>query len=125
MIASTAPYRRVVPSSRPRSVWITGVNGWYSANQRSQVGIVSVGTNPLPSNGNSITNIGVLLALSTLLETSPSATINQVTAKVKTTRTPIVAGHSAGFAVGRNPINSAIAVITSRSSRVWTMLPIT
>ena len=32
-----------VPSSSPRPVSIMGVNGWYSANQRSQVGIDRTG----------------------------------------------------------------------------------
>ena len=38
-----------VPVSSPRTVWVTGVNGWYSANWRSPSGIVLVGTNPLLS----------------------------------------------------------------------------
>ena len=37
--------RSAVPSSRPRSVSMIGVNGWFSANQRSRPGIDSVGTN--------------------------------------------------------------------------------
>jgi hypothetical protein len=61
-----------VPSSRPRTVSIIGVNGWWAANQPRTPVIESVGTNPLPRNGSSIRGIGRLLALSTLLETIPS-----------------------------------------------------
>src|SRR5262249_49191407 len=56
-----------VPVSSPRSVSLTGVNGWYSANQRTPVGSEEVGTNPLPRNGRRMRNIGELLAVSTLL----------------------------------------------------------
>jgi len=45
------------PTSRPRTAWMTGVNGWYSANHRSPTGIVLVGTKPLPRNGKSIIEI--------------------------------------------------------------------
>lgn len=38
------------PVSRCRTVSVTGVKGWYSANWRSPFGIESVGTNPLPRN---------------------------------------------------------------------------
>ena len=63
-----------------------GVNGWYSANQRSPAGIESVGTNPLPRNGSRISGIGRLLAVSTLLLTRPSATDSQTSANVTTSR---------------------------------------
>jgi len=46
--------------SRPRTVWVTGVKGWYSANWRSPGGMVSVGTNPLLSKGSRVRNRGVL-----------------------------------------------------------------
>jgi hypothetical protein len=69
-----------VPISSPRSVTMTGVKGWYSANQRSKVGIESVGTNPLPKNGRSTKGTGRLLAVSTLSVDMPSATVSQVRA---------------------------------------------
>lgn len=34
------------PSSNPRSAWMIGVIGWYSANSLIAVGIFSVGANP-------------------------------------------------------------------------------
>ena len=71
-----------------------GVNGWYSANQRSPAGMESVGTNPLPRNGSRISGMGRLLAVSTLLLTRPSATDSQMSAKVTITRTPTAASHS-------------------------------
>jgi hypothetical protein len=37
--------------SSTRTVSITGVNGWCSANSRSPAGIDPVGTKPLPMNG--------------------------------------------------------------------------
>src|SRR5690242_19711665 len=54
------------PVSNPRRVSLIGVNGWYSANQRTAVGSESVGTKPLLRNGSSSRNIGELLAVSTL-----------------------------------------------------------
>src|SRR6266542_4094702 len=72
--ARTALLPMAVPSSRPRSVSMTGVNGWYSANQRRAVGIESAGTNPLPRNGRSSKGMGRLLAASTVLLTRPQAT---------------------------------------------------
>jgi hypothetical protein len=54
-----------------------GVNGWYSANQRSPVGIESVGTKPLPRKGRNTRGWGRLLAASTVLATRPNATQSQ------------------------------------------------
>ena len=70
-----------VPSSSPRSVSMIGVNGWYSANQRSPAGIESVGTNPLPRNGRSTSGIGRLLAASTVLAARPKRDRQPVSAK--------------------------------------------
>jgi hypothetical protein len=66
-MAMTALLPIAVPSSSPRTVSMTGVNGWYSANQRSHVGIESVGTKPLPRNGRNTSGWGRLLAASTVL----------------------------------------------------------
>src|ERR1700709_2252415 len=79
--ARTALLPIAVPRSRPRTVSMVGVKGWYSANQRIAVGIVSVGTKPLPRNGSRNSGIGRLLAVSTLLLTRPRATENQMIAK--------------------------------------------
>src|SRR6476646_5062445 len=52
----------LVPVSSPRSVSFTGVNGWYSANQRIPAGSELTGTNPLPRNGRRMRNIRQQLA---------------------------------------------------------------
>jgi hypothetical protein len=54
----------------------------------------SVGTNPLPRKGSRTSGMGRLLAVSTLLLTWPSATDNQMSAKVTTTRKPAAASHA-------------------------------
>src|ERR1700721_2539766 len=92
-----------VPVRSPRTVSVKGVNGWYSANWRSPVGIVTVGTKPLPRNGNSVKNMGVLLAVSTLFAARPSAVASQINAKVNNASMPKVASQANGLAVGRKP----------------------
>src|SRR5512132_4309687 len=117
--AMTALLPIAVPTSSPRTGVMTGVNGWYSANQRSPTGIDSVGTKPLPRNGRNTRGVGRLLAASTVLVTKPNATHSQVTARVIIARTATVASHSTGLALGRNPISSATPVTTTRVSIVW------
>ncbi|SDZ24908.1 hypothetical protein SAMN05660209_05170 [Geodermatophilus africanus] len=73
---------------------ISGVNGWYSANQRSAVGIESVGTNPLPRNGSRTNGMPTLLAGSTDLLARPNATDSQMKANVIITRKAIRASQS-------------------------------
>src|SRR6516225_7733313 len=68
------------PVSRPRTVWVTGVKGSYSANWRSPAGMVAVATNALDRNGSRVRNMGVLLAVSTLLAAKPSAADSQMRA---------------------------------------------
>src|SRR6516164_9487997 len=109
-IASTPLFPIGVPNSSPRRVSMTGVNGWYSANARSPGGIDSVGTKPLLRNGSRVRNIGVLLALSTLLAARPSATVSQVRANVIMAITPAAASQASGPVLGRNPTASATAV---------------
>ena len=70
-VAMTALVPMGVPIRRPRMVSMSGVNGWYSANQRSPVGSESGGTNPLPRKGRKTSGVGRLLAASTVLLTSP------------------------------------------------------
>src|SRR5262252_6213579 len=114
-----------VPKNSPRSVSVMGVNGWYSANARRPGGIESVGTKALDRNGSSIRNMGVLLALSTVLAARPSATVSQVSAKVNAASRPMMASQATGPAVGRNPISSATPMVTTRPNAVLTMLPST
>jgi hypothetical protein len=104
---------------------MNGVNGWYSANQLTPAGIDSVGTNPLPRNGRRTRNIGVLLAVSTLLAASPSATDSQVIAKVIIARSPMAASHSSGPAVGRKPTSRATPRMVAILMNVWIPLPMT
>jgi hypothetical protein len=52
-----------VPVSRPRTVSLIGVKGWYWANQRSPSAMESVGTKGLDKKGNSCRIIGVLLVV--------------------------------------------------------------
>lgn len=84
-----------------------------------------VGTNPLPRKGRSIKNVGVLLAVSTLLATRPRATVSQARATVIMARTPAAANQSSIPAVGRKPTATATTRTTATASRLWIMLPST
>ena len=122
-IATTALLPIGVPISSPRRVSMMGVKGWYSANQRSAAGIVSVGTNPLLRNGRMSNGMGMLLAVSTLFARRPRATHSHVIAKVTIARNPATAIHSRSPAVGRNPMATATPMTTTRLSAVWIMAP--
>src|SRR5262252_7186838 len=89
------------PVSRPRTVWVTGVKGSYSANWRSPAGMLAVGTNPLDRNGSRVRNMGVLLAVSTLLAARPSAADSQISANANSASTPAAASHSTALAWDR------------------------
>ena len=80
--------------SNPRTVSTTGEKGSYWENCRSPSGMVAVRTNPLPRKGSRIRNMGVLLAVSTLLAARPRATASQISANANRTSTPIVASHA-------------------------------
>src|SRR5215468_7272965 len=123
--ASSALSPTDVPSSRPRTVLITGVNGWYSANQRSQPGSESFGTKPLARNGSSVNISGVLLAVSTDFAFNPSATASHVSATVVNNNSPVRASHSTGPADGRNPTRNATPSTTANPIAVWISVPIT
>ena len=62
------------------------VTGWFSANQRTGPGIVSVGTNAELVNGKKISGYENALAPSTVLAESPAMTASHVSARVKSTR---------------------------------------
>src|SRR3984893_11357866 len=111
------------PVSRPRTVLITGVNGWYSANQRTAVGIECVETKALPRNGRTISGGGALLAASTVLAARPSATDSQVSANVNKTRRAAAASQFAALVVARKPVSSAIAVTATMASTFWITAP--
>src|SRR5215469_3437225 len=84
------------PVSRPRTVWVTGVKGSYSANCRSPTGMLAVGTNPLDRNGSKVRNIGVLLAVSTLFAARPSAADSQMRPNANSEGLQHAADHMAG-----------------------------
>lgn len=57
---TSRPLLPMEPPKRSRlSISMKGVNGWYSANQRTPTGIGSVGTNPLPKKGSKAAGLGV------------------------------------------------------------------
>src|SRR5258706_1503790 len=96
-----------VPSSSPRSVLMTGVKGWYSANQRTPPDIESGRTNALLMNDRSWKMRERLLAPAGVLPTRPNATDIHVSAKVNSAMMPSAASQATGFAVGRKPMSSA------------------
>src|SRR5664279_4773878 len=127
-LQATAPMAWVpieVSVSSPRTVWVTGVKGWYSANWRSPAGRVAMGTNPLLRKGSRVRNMGVLLAVSTLLAARPRAADSQMSANANSTRIPMAASHSKGSAVGRNPMARATPITSARTATVCSRLPIT
>src|SRR5450631_2155377 len=122
-MAMTALLPIGAPISRPRSVSMIDVKGWYWANQRTPVGIVARGTNALLRNGRRNKGITTLLAASAVLVTRPRATANQVSARVSRARTAIAAIHLRGAVVGRKPSNRLTPMTRLTLSIVWIMLP--
>ena len=66
-------------------------------------GRVEIRTKPPDRNGSSVRNIGVLLAVSTLLAARPRAVDSQISAKANSISTPAAASQASGPAAGRNP----------------------
>ena len=99
--ATTALVPIGVPVSRPRRVSVAGVNGWYSANWR-EPGRHRRGEHEAAAEERaaSVRNIGVLLAVSTLLAARPSAVASQISANANSVRRPIEASQSSAPAVG-------------------------
>src|SRR5688572_29105458 len=81
-----------------------GVTGWFSANQATGAGIVSVGTNAELMNGRKMSGYENALAPSTVLADSPATTASQVSARVNSTRMPATASQSHRSALVRKPI---------------------
>src|SRR6516164_10919051 len=111
------------PASRPRTVSITGVNGWYSANQRIAAGIEDVSTKPLPRNARMISGVGALLADSTVLAARSRATDSQVRAKANRIRMAAAASQPVTLVVVRKPVSTATAVTAAMASTVWITAP--
>jgi hypothetical protein len=102
-----------------------GVNGWYSANQRSPGAIDWGGTKALPRNGRKISGMGLLLAPSGFLAASPSATDTQVRAKATAVTRTTAASHPAPLAAGRKPSSTARPVTRAAAATVRMVLPST
>jgi hypothetical protein len=102
-----------------------GVNGWYSANHRSPAGSESVGTNPLPKKGSSVSGMGRLLAPSTVFVTRPIATASHTRANATAARNPAAASHSTAVASGRKPTSTATPRTTASWKRFCSTLPST
>src|SRR5450759_1308068 len=73
--------------------------------------MVSVGTNPLLRKGSRVRNIGVLLAVSTLLAARPSAADSQISATANNKSTPAVASALAWLATAGVLLLFAVALI--------------
>lgn len=87
------------------------VTGWFSANTRIAVGIVSVGTNAELMNGKKMRGYANALAPSIVFALRPGITASQVSANIKSRRIPITASHSKILALERKPIMRAIRII--------------
>src|SRR5207237_5686130 len=106
--ARTALFPIGVPSSSPRSVSMTGVKGWYSANQRTPADIESGRTKALLVNGRISWKMRErLLAPAGVLPIRPKTTATQVSAKVKSATRPSAASQARGLVVGRKPASRA------------------
>src|SRR6266705_2485354 len=100
-MARTALLPIGVPSNSPRSVSMTGVKGWYSANQRTPTGIESGLTNALLVNGSRSWKMRErLLAPAGVLPTRPNTTPIHVSAKVNNATTPSALIQATGPVVG-------------------------
>ena len=84
-----------------------------------------MGAKPLPRNGSSVSGIGRLLAVSTLLATRASATDSQVIASEASRSIPTAPSHWTASAEGRNPTANATAVTMARPITVCSMAPST
>jgi len=67
------------------------------------VGRVASTTKPLPRRGRRVRNIGVFMAVSTLLAARPSALASQMSASENSTSRPSAPSHSSGLASERKP----------------------
>lgn len=83
------------------------VTGWFSANTRTTVGIVSVGTNAELMKGRKISGYENALAPSIVFAFRPGMTASHVSAKVNRNSMPATPSHSMIPALDRNPIRRA------------------
>src|SRR6476620_8369685 len=95
------------PVDRSRSVSTIAVTGWFSANTRTGVGMVVVGTNAELMNGRKINGYAKAEAPSLVFALRPGMTASQVSARVNRARMPTTASQAARPALDRNPISSA------------------
>src|SRR5580700_5543958 len=92
-----------VAVKRPRSVLMMGVNGWFSANQRTPAGIEAVGTKALLMKGRNCGISDRLFAPAGVLAVRPKPIASQVRASVNPVKSPAAASHSSGLALERKP----------------------
>src|SRR5690606_339248 len=116
------------PASSARTVSMTGVTGWCSANPRRQVGTVSTGTNALDTYGRNITPNVNPLAASGDRTSTPTRAASQVNQPTNRRITPTAATHSSAAASGRKPMRidtpNTIAVETRFFTRLATTCPV-
>lgn len=101
---------------------MTTVKGWCSANCLSPSGIVAAGTKAVLRKGNSVRNIGVLLAVSTLLAARPSATASQIGACANNMSRPSAAAQPSTPADGLQPSATATPITMTRLTATWIRL---
>src|SRR6478736_2653120 len=94
-------------ANRSRIVLTIGVTGWFSANQATGAGIVSVGTNAELMNGRKMSGYENALAPSTVLADRPAITAIQVRDSVNRIRMPNTASHPRTLVPVRKPRISA------------------
>ena len=118
--------RSACRASSPRTVSMIGVNGWYSANQRSAVGMRVGRDETAAQEGQEHEGHGqVARRLDAVGRPCPSATESQMSANEAIASTPNTASHSSGPAVGRNPSSTATPRTSAMPSIVWIRLPTT
>src|SRR5690606_14342851 len=93
------------------------VTGWFSANQRTGPGIVSVGTNAELTNGRKMSGYENALAPSTEFAERPAITATQVRASVNSSRMPVTASQPTTSAPVRKPMSTATATTSTSDTR--------
>lgn len=105
---------------RARMVFTIEVTGWFSANTRTILGMVSVGTNAELINGKNISGYEKADAPSTDFAVNPGMTASHVSASVNNPIIPATASHSRILALVRKPIKSATNITTTTVSALET-----
>lgn len=110
-----------VPSyKRARIEFTIEVTGWFSANARTILGMVSVGTKAELINGRKISGYEYAVAPSIDPAVNPGMTASHVSASVNSPSIPTTANQSRIPALDRNPIKSATRITTTTVSALET-----